>query len=52
MTIETERRNFIRGVGAAAASHGAAATKYVDIYMEAIKWDNAARLYEQYSREG
>jgi len=32
--------------------YGAAAAKYVDIYMEAIKWDNAARLYEQYSREG
>ena len=32
--------------------YGAAAAKYVDIYMEAIKWDNAAKLYEQYSREG
>ena len=32
--------------------YGAAAAKYVDIYMEAIKWDNAARLYEQFSREG
>ena len=31
--------------------YGAAAAKYVDIYMEAIKWDNAARLYEHYSRE-
>ena len=31
--------------------YGAAAGKYVDMYMEAIKWDNAARLYEQYSRE-
>jgi superoxide dismutase, Fe-Mn family len=31
--------------------YGAAAAKYVDIYMEAIKWDNAASLYEQYSRE-
>jgi superoxide dismutase, Fe-Mn family len=30
---------------------GAAAAKYVDIYMEAIKWDNAAKLFEQYSRE-
>jgi len=30
--------------------YGAAAAKYVDIYMEAIKWDNAARLYEQYSQ--
>jgi Fe-Mn family superoxide dismutase len=31
--------------------YGAAAARYVDVYMEAIKWDNAARLYEQYSRE-
>jgi Fe-Mn family superoxide dismutase len=31
--------------------YGAAAAKYVDIYMEAIKWENAAKLYEQYSRE-
>jgi superoxide dismutase, Fe-Mn family len=31
--------------------YGAAAARYVDTYMEAIKWDNAARLYEQYSRE-
>jgi superoxide dismutase, Fe-Mn family len=31
--------------------YGAAAAKYVDTYMEAIRWDNAARLYEQYSRE-
>jgi Fe-Mn family superoxide dismutase len=31
--------------------HGAAAAKYVDIYMEAIRWDNAAKLYEQFSRE-
>ena len=30
---------------------GAAAARYVDIYMEAIRWDNAAKLYEQYSRE-
>ncbi|MGY4472825.1 superoxide dismutase [Bradyrhizobium sp. USDA 3364] len=30
---------------------GAAAARYVDIYMEAIRWDNAARLYEQYARE-
>ncbi|WP_157113286.1 superoxide dismutase [Bradyrhizobium embrapense] len=30
---------------------GAAAARYVDIYMEAIRWDNAARLYEQYSNE-
>src|SRR5436190_13830251 len=31
--------------------YGAAAAKYVDVFMEAIKWDNAAKLYEQYSRE-
>ena len=31
--------------------YGAAAAKYVDIYMEAIRWDNAAKLFEQYSRE-
>jgi Fe-Mn family superoxide dismutase len=32
--------------------YGAAAARYVDVYMEAIRWDNAVRLYEQYSREG
>jgi Fe-Mn family superoxide dismutase len=31
--------------------YGAAAARYVDIYMEAIKWDNATKLYDQYSRE-
>src|ERR1700752_2252127 len=31
--------------------YGAAAAKYVDIYMEAIKWDNAARLYDQFSKQ-
>ena len=31
--------------------YGAAAAKYVDIYMEAIKWDNAEKLYAQYARE-
>jgi superoxide dismutase, Fe-Mn family len=31
--------------------YGAAAAKYVDIYMEAIKWDNAAKLYEEYSKQ-
>jgi Fe-Mn family superoxide dismutase len=29
----------------------AAAARYVDVFMEAIRWDNATRLYEQYSRE-
>ena len=28
--------------------YGAAAAKYVDTYMEAIKWDNATRRYDQY----
>ena len=32
--------------------YGAAAARYVDVYMEAIRWENAARLYERYSREG
>jgi len=32
--------------------YGAAAARYVDIYMEAIRWDNAAKLYDQYNREG
>jgi Fe-Mn family superoxide dismutase len=31
--------------------YGAAAARYVDIYMEAIRWDNAAKLFDQYSRE-
>jgi Fe-Mn family superoxide dismutase len=31
--------------------YGAAAARYVDVYMEAIRWDNAVKLYEQYSRE-
>jgi Fe-Mn family superoxide dismutase len=31
--------------------YGAAAARYVDVYMEAIRWDNAAKLYKQYSRE-
>jgi superoxide dismutase, Fe-Mn family len=30
---------------------GAKAAAYVDVYMEAIRWENAARLYERYSRE-
>ena len=28
--------------------YGAAAAKYVDAYMEAIRWDNATKLYDQY----
>jgi Fe-Mn family superoxide dismutase len=31
--------------------YGAAAARYVDVYLEAIRWDNAVKLYEQYSRE-
>ena len=31
--------------------YGAKAAAYVDIYMEAIRWDNAAKLYEQFARE-
>ena len=30
---------------------GAKAAAYVDVYMEAIRWENATRLYERYSRE-
>ena len=33
------------------ADFGAAAARYVDIYMEAIRWDNASTLYDQYARE-
>jgi Fe-Mn family superoxide dismutase len=32
--------------------YGAAAAKYVDVFMEAIRWENAVKLYEQYSRQG
>ena len=31
--------------------YGAAAAKYVDVFMEAIRWDNAVKLYDRYSRE-
>jgi Fe-Mn family superoxide dismutase len=31
---------------------GAKAAAYVDAYMEAIRWDNAVKLYDRYSREG
>lgn len=31
--------------------YGAAAARYVDAYMEAIRWDNAVKLYEKYSSE-
>jgi Fe-Mn family superoxide dismutase len=32
--------------------YGAKAAAYVDAFMEAIRWDNAVRLYEKHSREG
>ena len=32
--------------------YGAAAAKYVDVFMEAIAWENAGKLYDRYSREG
>jgi Fe-Mn family superoxide dismutase len=31
--------------------YGAAAARYVEVFMEAIHWDNAVKLYDQYSRE-
>jgi Fe-Mn family superoxide dismutase len=31
--------------------YGAAAARYVDVFMDAIRWDNAVKLYERYSRE-
>jgi Fe-Mn family superoxide dismutase len=31
--------------------YGAAAAKYVDVFMDAIHWENAARQYDRYSRE-
>ena len=31
--------------------YGAAAAKYVDVFMEAIRWENAVKLYDQYRRE-
>lgn len=30
---------------------GAKASAYVDAYMDVIRWENAAKLYERYSRE-
>jgi Fe-Mn family superoxide dismutase len=32
--------------------YGAAAARYVDVFMEAIRWDSAVKLYDRYSREG
>jgi len=31
--------------------YGAKAAAYVDAFMQVIRWDNAGRLYEQYSKE-
>jgi Fe-Mn family superoxide dismutase len=31
--------------------YGASAGGYVDAYMQAINWDNAAKLFDQYSRQ-
>jgi len=31
--------------------YGAAAARYVDVFMEAIRWDSAAKLYDGYSRD-
>ena len=31
--------------------YGAAAARYVDAYMEAINWENAVKLFGQYSRQ-
>ena len=33
------------------ADYGAAAARYVDVFMEAVRWDNAMKRFEQYSRE-
>jgi Fe-Mn family superoxide dismutase len=31
--------------------YGAAAARYVDVFMEAIRWDDAVKLYNRYARE-
>jgi Fe-Mn family superoxide dismutase len=31
--------------------YGAAAARYVDVFMEAIRWDDAVKLYDRYARE-
>jgi Fe-Mn family superoxide dismutase len=31
--------------------YGAAAARYVDVFMEAIRWDDAVKLYDRYVRE-
>jgi len=32
--------------------YGAVAAKYVDVFMEAIRWNNAEKLYDRYAHEG
>jgi Fe-Mn family superoxide dismutase len=32
--------------------YGAAAARYVDVFMEAIRWDNAVKLYDRYDSGG
>ena len=34
-----------------AMDYGAKAAAYVDAVMQAIRWDNAAALYEKYAKE-
>jgi Fe-Mn family superoxide dismutase len=35
-----------------AMDYGAKAGAYVDAFMDAVRWDEATKLYERYSREG
>lgn len=32
--------------------YGAAAARYVDVFMEAVRWNDAVKLYDRYVREG
>ena len=34
-----------------AMDYGARAAGYVDAFMQAIRWDNAAQLHERYSKQ-
>jgi Fe-Mn family superoxide dismutase len=31
--------------------YGAAAARYVDVFLEAIRWENAVEPYDRYSSE-
>ena len=31
--------------------YGAAAARRVDVFLEAIRWENAVKLYDRYSSE-